>query len=286
MIIVVGDLYHGGSSMAFNGSMQDFSVIQILNLIRLALRTGKLSFLGTYSSDLFFSEGELIFAQQNEGEQDLLQTLLESGKLSEIQVSHIREQAADVEAEWMSVWLLESGYVTKADLAQATYRQVLDTVYATILYADGEFSFESGTLPSLVVPITAIDLREIIEEGDRLVKEWEMVQTAVPSLNICLQPTEQLTPAAGRLLMSKLEWAFASTCTAHRSVQQIAQTLNLDNFRAKRIVHQLLKLDMVKIVAMATPTVQPTQEATPPPKFESAIQSLRANLQRNLVPSW
>ena len=272
--------------MAFNGSMQDFSVIQILNLIRLALRTGKLSFSGTYSSDLFFSEGELIYAQRNDGKQDLLQTLMESGKLSEIQVAYIREQATDVEAEWMSVWLLEQGYVTKSDLAQATYRQVLDTVYATILYADGEFSFENGTLPSLVVPITAVDLREVIEEGDRLIKEWEIVQTAVPSLNICLQPTEQLTPVAGRLLMSKVEWAFASACTTHRSVQQIAQTLNLDNFRAKRIVHQLLKLGMVKVVAMTAPAVQQTQAATPPPKFESTLQSLRANLQQNLIPSW
>ena len=272
--------------MAFNGSTQDFSTIQILNLIRLALRTGKLSFSGSFSADLFFSEGELIYAQQATNQQDLLQVLLESGKLTETQIGQIRERATDVEAEWLSVWLLEEGYITKADLAQSVYRQVLDIVYATILYADGEFSFEDGLLPSLVVPITAIDLREIIEEGERLLKEWEIVETTVPSLEICLQPTEQLTPVAGRLLMTKLEWALASACNAHRSVKQIAQTLNLDNFRARRMVHHLLELDMVQMVPWHAPSATITAEATPPPKFEAAIQNLRANLQQHLVPSW
>lgn len=271
--------------MAFNGNTHDFSTIQILNLIRLALRTGKLAFTGVYSADLFFSEGELIYAQRSGHEQDLLEILLESGKLTDVQVAYIREQTADVEAEWLGVWLLESGYITKADLAQSIYRQVLDTVYATILYGDGEFVFEDGALPSLAVPITAVDLREVIEEGERLLKDWDVVETAVPSLDICLQPTEQLTPAAGRLLMSKLEWLFASACTAHRSVQQVAQTLNLDNFRTRRIVHNLLKLEMVTITSMAAPSASIAKEVTPPPKFEAALHSLRVNLQQHLVSS-
>lgn len=272
--------------MTFNGSMKDFSAIQILNLIRLALRTGKLTLTGTQPTELFFSEGALIYAQRPTETQDLLQVLSESGKLSEAQVQHIREQAAEVEAEWLSVWLLETGYITKADLAQSIYRQVLDTVYATILYADGDFAFEDGVLPSLTVPITAVDLREVIEEGERLVKEWDVVQTAVPSLHICLQPTEQLTPAAGRIFLSKMEWSLASACNAHRSVHQIARALNLDDFRARRMVHHLLKMNMVKVVSMSTSGIQSNGEPTQPPKFEAAMQSLRSSLQQHLVPLW
>ena len=272
--------------MAFNGSTQNFSVIQVLNLIRLTLRTGKLTFSGKLQADLYFSEGELIYAQRGEAEHDLLQTLFESGKLSEAQVSHIQEQTADLETEWLSIWLLEKGYVTKADLAQAIYRQVLNTAYASVLFAEGEFSFEDGCLPSLVVPITAVDLREVITEGDKLVKNWDMVQTAVPALNIWLQPTEQLTPVAGRLLMNKIEWLFASACNGHRSVPQIAQTLNLDDYRTRHIVYNLLKLDMVQAVSLSASARKTAAKPAQPPKFEAAIQSLRANLQQHLVPSW
>lgn len=269
--------------MAFSGSMQEFSTIQIFNLIRLALRTGRLTITGTHPVQLFFSEGALIYAQRDADRQDLLQILLNSGKLSEAQVQQIREQTADVEAEWLGVWLLESNYITKTDLAQSVYRQVLDTVYATILYADGEFAFEDNIVPSLTVPITAVDLREVIEEGERLIKEWDVVQTAVPTLQICLQQTEQLTPAAGRIYMTKMEWLLASACNAHHSVQQIAQSLNLDDFRARRIVHNLLRMNMVKVVSL---TNQAAAEATALPKFDTAIQNLRASLQQNFVPSW
>ncbi|MCB8945603.1 MAG: DUF4388 domain-containing protein [Ardenticatenaceae bacterium] len=272
--------------MAFIGHTKDFSAIQILNLIRLALRTGKLTFSGTYPVILFFSEGQLIYAQTDANDRDLLDVLLESGKLNAAQIGRIRQEAADVEAAWLSVWLLEEAYITKAELAQAYYRQVLETVYATVLHADGEFVFEDGLLPSLSVPVTAVDLREVIDEGDHLKQQWGFVQLAVPTLEICLQPTNQLTPAAGRMLLTKLEWQFASNCHPRRSAQQIAQILNLDNYRARRIVHNLLKLEMVKVVSSPPPPPPDTTELLPPPKFEATLHSLRANLQQNLVPSW
>ena len=274
--------------MAFNGRTDNFSTIQILNLIRLALRTGKLAFTGTYPVELFFSEGQLIYAAKRHETPDLLDTLVSAGKLIEAQIGQIREQIAQVEDLWLSQWLLETGYVTKADLIQSIRRQVLHIVYETILQADGEFTFEDGALPSLDVPVTAIDLRDVINQGSCLLQEWDELQTAVPHLDMTLRATDQLTPAAGRMLMSKTEWFVGTACQAHHTIRHIAQTLDLDDFQMRHIVHNLLKMGMVEIVEAKTVAKQDTllMKPTPPSKFEAALQNIRSGLQRQLVHSW
>jgi hypothetical protein len=163
----------------------------------------------------------------------------------------------------------------------------LHIVYETILEAEGQFAFEDGTLPSLDVPVTAVNLREVIDQGDRLLNEWDELQTAVPDLDIYLQATELLTPAARHMLMGQTEWAVAIACNARRTIRQIAQTLNLDDFQIRRIAHNLLKIEMVKIV---TPTVADNSltsaKPTPPSSFEAALQNIRSGLQQQVAQSW
>jgi hypothetical protein len=280
-------MYQRGFDMALQGSTQDFSTIQVFNLVRLALRTGKLTFSGKIAVDLFFNDGQLIYARKQTEKPDLLQILVAAGKLAESESQYIREKAADVDDRWLSRWLLEAGYITKQDLGQSVHRQVLHTVYETILYADGDFSFDDGVLPSLDVPITAVELRPIIDEGDRLLKNWEAVQTAVPSLNIYLQPTAQLTPSAGRMLLTKSEWQVGSACNGHRTANEIAQTLNMDDFQMRRIVYNLLNGGMIQIVNNAPePPSENSNTPGQPPIFEAAIQTLRSNLQQQLSFSW
>jgi hypothetical protein len=273
--------------MAFNGDTQNFSTIQVLNLIRLALKTGKLIFTGTYTAELFFSEGQLIYATQNSNVPDnLLQILFKAGKLAQAQVEQIQEQIADVGDLWLSQWLLETGYVTKSDLAQSVHRQVLHTIYETILRADGDFIFEEEVLPSLDVPVTAVDLRQVIDQGDRLLQGWAEVETAMPDVDITLKATERLTSAAGRLL-TKTEWLVATACNGQRPMRQIIQALNLDDFQARHTIHHLLKIEMVEIVSPpAEKPLNSSVKPAPPSKFEAALQNIRSGLQQQVAPSW
>ena len=275
--------------MAFNGSTQNFSIIQVLNLIRLALKTGKLVLTGDYPVEIFFSEGQLIYATRNSATpDDLLQILIKAGKLAEVQVEQIQQEIAAVAELWLSQWLLETGYVTKADLAQSVQRQVLYTIYETILQAEGQFTFEEDVLPSLDVPVAAIDLREVIDQGDRLLQEWDELQSAVPDLDITLQATEKLTPVAGRTLMSKTEWLVATACNSQRTIRQIAQALNLDDFQIRGTIHNLLKIGMVEIVSDTTADKPLNLLAKPthPSKFEAALQNIRSSLQQQAAHSW
>jgi hypothetical protein len=274
--------------MAFNGNTEDFSPIQILNLIRLTLKTGKLIFTGTYPVEIFISEGQLIYATRHTGERDLLQTVQAAGKLTETQVEKIRQQAAGVNGAWLGSWLLEAGYITKADLAQSIYRQVWHTVYETILQADGQFVFEDGALPALAVPITAIDLRQVIDQGERLLQDWDELNMAVPDLDITLQTTAQLTPTATRKLMSKTEWSVAIACNAQRTIRQIAQVLNLDDFKMRHIVYYLLKIGVVEIVSppAGDKPDTPSEKSVQPSGFERAFQNIRSSLQQQAAPGW
>jgi hypothetical protein len=99
--------------------------------------------------------------------------------------------------------------------------------------------------------------------------------------------TDQLTPAAGRLLMNKTEWLVATACNAQRTLRQIAQTLNLDDFQMRRIVRNLLKIEMVEIVAPKRADTPNTLSVKPtaPSNFEAALQNIRSGLQQQLVHS-
>jgi hypothetical protein len=153
-----------------------------------------------------------------------------------------------------------------------------------MLQADGHFMFEEGTLPSLAVPITAVDLRQVIDQGDRLLQEWDELQTAVPNLDIRLQATAELVPT-GRMPMSKTEWSVATACDAQHTIRQIAQILDLDDFQMRHIVHYLLKIGVVEIVSPAADDTSnaPLEKSAPPSGFEAAFQNLRSNLQQQLA---
>ncbi len=231
---------------------QEFSPIQLLNLIRLTLKTGKLRIDGQFTVELYFNDGELLYAASPQKSENLLSLLQFSGKLSEGYAQIIAKRAEGIDELFLSRWLLSEKYITKEDFAHAVYQHVMHLVYWTILYGEGSYTFEEDVLPSLDVPITAVNLKTIIKAGQQLLNEWDDISKAIPSLDLYPHYKEVTVEVEQRFAMSKIEWLVAKSCNARQTLRQIAQSLNLDEFQIRRIIHAFLQLDLVELLPNQT----------------------------------
>ncbi|MDY7039697.1 MAG: DUF4388 domain-containing protein, partial [Chloroflexota bacterium] len=178
--------------MALKGNLRDFNTTQLLNLINLARKTGALvvQSQGT-DAKLFFKEGKLVHAAALGQDGELANMLVKAGKLSMEQSQSIRAHSAKLSEKELALYLINAGLVTQGDVVQSVKDHVLSVVYRLFTWEDGVFCFEPNSLPGSGQITVPIDLENVIMEGSRRVKEWELIQDELPNLDIALKFTDR-----------------------------------------------------------------------------------------------
>ena len=101
--------------MALKGSLHDFSITQLLNLIHLARKTGTLVIdTKNNAARIAFREGKLVHALSGGVDGRLVNLLIRAGKITPDQGKRIPESKTDRE---LGVMLVQAGLLTKADRA-------------------------------------------------------------------------------------------------------------------------------------------------------------------------
>jgi len=271
--------------MALKGYLRDFSLTQLLNLVSLANKTGELRLEGQGgTAGLYFRDGQLIDAGLNNNrEKDSLLTLLQkSGKITEEQVRTIRDHARGRNDKEVGLVLVNAGYVTQHDVFQVIRKHHLDVVYSLFTWRDGRFSFEANVSPPdghIAVPIS---LDGIIMEGSRRVREWELLKTELPSLDVTLTFAEEPGASLQDIKLSVEEWRVISFISPRNTIRQIARYNNMSEFQIRKIVTGLMKKGLVKVAgagpaAAAKPefkTPVAAKPAKPPPVRKGIIVRL------------
>ena len=113
--------------MALKGNLRDFSTTQLLNLVNLARKTGKLAIDGqAQNAILYFREGRLVHASTNAQEGHLAAMLLKTGKLTREQAEAINNQASSSSDKVMGKYLMDSRLVSRDDIVQGVKDYMLE----------------------------------------------------------------------------------------------------------------------------------------------------------------
>jgi hypothetical protein len=130
--------------MALKGNLRDFSITQLLNLVNLARKTGKLS-LGGHSEEalLFFKDGRLIHAATSSGDINLASMLHKVGKLTDDQV-RVAVQRGNSSDRVIGKFLMETKMASRGDIIQGVKDYMLQIVYDLFTWEDGNFIFEQN----------------------------------------------------------------------------------------------------------------------------------------------
>ncbi|MDM8519128.1 DUF4388 domain-containing protein [Anaerolineales bacterium HSG6] len=233
--------------MALKGNLKDFSTTQLLNLVNLARKTGKLNISQDGSSAyLYFKEGRLVHATNSSDGGYLMAMLVKTGKLTREQAGVANKKSSSSSDKVVGKYLMDSKLVTREDIVQGVKDYMLEIVYDLFTWNLGDFFFEQNSLPSGNRITMPLNLDNVILEGSRRIQESDRLQDELPDLGkIALKITDK--PLRG-VKLTQDDWRVISHIHPRNSVKQIAQNNKMDEFQIRKIVYGMLQAGLVEII--------------------------------------
>jgi hypothetical protein len=235
--------------MALKGNLHDFSILQLLNLINLANKTGALYIEGPgNNARVIFREGKLCFADLGGSLKPLLQDLVEGKNLSSSQAGSIVARQRTANDKEMGIFLINAGYLSQDQIFTALEIVYADFVRQLFAWEEGFFHFEVGELtPVEKIPVR-MDLENLIVEGARQLHELEELKNELPSLEMALKFTDRPGTNIRDVNLSVEEWRVVNYVNPKNTLQQIAKATHLNDLGIRRVVYALLQAGLVELV--------------------------------------
>lgn len=235
--------------MALKGNLRDFSVTQLLNLINIAKKTGTLVIEGPNETAwVSFREGKLAYAQLKQEDNSLSTILFRANKISAAQHRTLKTRAANMSDKELGILLINANYISQKDILVSLQNYFVNVVERLFTWVDGFFRFEVDVLPPQDKIFTRINLENIIIEGSRQLREWELLQDEIPSLDMALKFADRPGANLRNVNLSVEEWRVVSYINPKNTIRQIARATNLNDVEIRRIVYSLIQAGLVEII--------------------------------------
>ena len=240
--------------MALKGNLRDFSLTQLLNLINLAQKTGKLVIDGTGESvNIFFRDGKLAYAEIGQESSGLVGILYQARKLTGPQYQLIQTRAGSISDKELGLSLINASYLSQQEVLIALKNHFVGILNQLFTWAEGFFQFENNIDPPDGKITLRIGLENIIIEGSRRVREWENLQDEIPSLDMALKFVDRPEVNIRNIRLSRQEWQVVTYINPKNSMRQIARVNKLNELEIRRIVYGLLQAGLIEIIRPEKP---------------------------------
>ncbi len=265
--------------MALKGTLRDFSLPDIFQLIGIQRKTGVL----TLKSDkevvtVSFADGQVVAADSlHRRLEDRLGTVLvKTGRISEAQLQEaLRIQKNTLQR--MGDILVDSRFIDAEGLRDALAIQISQMIYRLFRWRDGEYNFSQEERVDYdakhVVPMSA---ESILMEGARILDEWPMIEKGLKSFqsvyrraNVEIAPEGAAGSSAGGqeaargVTLSAQDRQIHALVDGKRSVQEIVERSPQGEFETCRILYELLGRQLIEEVRAVAPRAAQTVEAAP-----------------------
>ena len=169
--------------MALEGSLRDFDLFSLFNMIKSQGKSGTLVLSRSRECvKIFFEGGEIVGCEANQVpmEDRVGAMLVRLGRLSAEEVQALVQRQRQT-LKRIGTLLLESGRVTGEDLQEALAHQALAVIYRLFRWLEGDYRFDSMLPPDLERdPFPAIPVDTVLMEAARIMDEWPQVQRRLP----------------------------------------------------------------------------------------------------------
>ncbi len=178
--------------MALEGTLSDFGLADIFQLIGLQKKTGVLTLRNDKEeARILFMNGLVVGADTNSQklENRLGRVLVKSNRISQGEL----EQALSIQAKTLQRLgqvLISKSFIKPEDLRDSLQTQVTQIIYRLFRWTDGEYHFR----PERYVDydqenFTPISSESILMEGVRMLDEWPMIERVIPDFDILVERT-------------------------------------------------------------------------------------------------
>lgn len=235
--------------MTLKGNLKDFSFTQLLNLINLANKSGALYIEKPgISCGALFKSGKLAYFETSEESPSLLKMVTNHKLITAAQHRLLRERLVNQNEQEIGIYLVSAGYTTIDQVLEVLEEEYSNRFRPLFTWREGDFRFETGEIPPDGRIQVRLNLENLIVEGARKLKEIKELKSEIPSLDMALQFTHRPGTDLRRINLTSTEWRVISYVNPNNSIQQIANTTQLDEMEIRRVVYTLLQAGLVEII--------------------------------------
>jgi uncharacterized protein DUF4388 len=240
--------------MALSGTLKDFGIADILQLIGHQTKTGTLILKsGADEVDVLFVDGTVVFATQKaRNKADLLGALLLRAEL--ISEEKLDEALTEQERSLKRLGdlLLDHEYVDPERLSHVMRLQTTETLYRLFRWKTGTYEFTQEEVDAGKSGFEPIRAESILLEGFRRMDEWPAVRKKIPWNDATFEKMKDLdsppegdggngTPIEHHRLVYKL-------AAEGRTAEKIADVSLLGEFEALKALVELQEWGYLKVL--------------------------------------
>ena len=299
--------------MALEGTLKDFSLADIFQLIGLQRKTGVLTLRAKDDTvTVTFLDGKVVGADSlsHRLENRLGHVLIRSELLTQDQLNRALEIQKET-LQRLGFILVHYGIISADALKQAIQLQILQIVFRLFRWKDGDYHFSQETTieydRDYVVPVSA---ESTLMEGARMIDEWPIIEKRLRSYDMVFRkkltdqeivvvgaeeadevdfdsdaPSRRRKIISDKIRISREEKSIYDMVDGTMSVRDVMEMSKLSEFDTAKALYELLTRDLIEevrgsaaaaVLAQTTPLDETEVAETPVPLPLVAVLALLA----------
>ncbi|MCI0416290.1 DUF4388 domain-containing protein, partial [bacterium] len=183
--------------MALEGTLEDFSLADIFQLIGIQRKTGVLTLRKLDEIIIIkFYGGQVIGADSSPKklEDRLGKVLVKTGLISFDQLKDALSYQQKT-LQKIGFILVDHNYLSREQLKEALQIQIVQMVYRLFRWHSGEYYFDQKAAvdPNSDESIPPMSTESILMEGIQMIDEWPIIEKRIPNFNMGFRPTVELS---------------------------------------------------------------------------------------------
>ena len=260
--------------MAIEGPLRELGLHDVFQLLDLSRKTGKLTITSVLRDNMgtvYFDRGGVIHAYIKSNPHPLGELLLRAGKITEGDLTRLREQQRrEGGMRKIGELLVEAGALSRRELERHVRFQLEEVVFEMMSWREGFFSFEEGEV--LDAPAEAdirITTESLLMEGARRIDEWSLIVGKVPHVGMIPWFAAIEEDHAALLDLLPKEWEVLGQIDGQRNIREIATVSAMSEFDVARVMYGLITTGIVELKpgedpALTVSGIHPAVRHTPP----------------------
>jgi predicted regulator of Ras-like GTPase activity (Roadblock/LC7/MglB family) len=224
------------------GSLSEFSLAEILELVNLSRRSGLVRLeRDSQQASVSFRAGKVIAATDGSPTDPIGALLVRQGVITPKQLQEALDLQIQTRHKLLCEVLLEIGLVTREEIARRLQERTEEAVYRLFEWAEGDFLIDTyeGQDES-EDPFVSLSPTHLIMEGARRIDEWQRIREKLPSGDIVLQFAPSYALRGDDISLTPPEWEILALVNGERDVDAIVAKSPCSPFEAQRILYGLL----------------------------------------------
>jgi len=264
--------------VALQGTLRDFSIAEIFQLIGQQQKTGILSVTREKQVvHVIFDQGRVVGAAEGDhGEDDrLAERLQRMGLLSHEKICELRG-AQRGSLSRIGPVLAEQGTLPKEDLTELLRLEMINVVLGLFRWENGHYEFVARKVrfePEFSIGVPA---EQVLLDGLRAKDEWPSIDRSLPSISAVPERAGATQELGGEEENGGPERKIYDLVDGNRTIREIIDESRMGEFEACRVLANFKARGYIQLAARGEPVLQARrwQEQNPPAVLAACLAAV------------